>query len=44
MARWLDTRDLVSWGTPAYILLPKLNINMIRCVIEFLAGHPADRH
>ena len=43
MARWLDTRDLVSWGTHAYVLLPKLNINMIRCVIEFLAGNPADR-
>ena len=40
MAKWLDTRDLASWGTHAYILLPKLNINMIRCVIEFLAGHP----
>ena len=43
MARWLDTRDLVSWGTHAYILFPKLNIEMVRGIIEFIAGHPKDR-
>ena len=44
MARIIDRRDPVSWGTHAYVLLPKLNINMIRRVIEFLAGHTVDRH
>ena len=43
MARWLDTRDLVSCGTHAYILLPKLNIEMVRGIIELIAGHPKDR-
>ena len=34
-ASWLDARDAASWGIHAYILIPELKIDMVRCTIEF---------